>query len=422
LAIAGALALALNFTSLPLSAHVIPGAATLSQLTRAASVVAVARIKDPHAVVELGDAKLRRFVVEAEILEVLRGDIGEGPVRFVPHGHGAEGYDAGEETLIFLQPIEQNPELAKTRLASAVRFAGIDEVSDRITLRRETRGVYLDAARAYAAVATEPAEKQRDALRRTTLRLLTSSEPRLASFALKDLALSSAGERADPLVTVEDLPALLAVLDDPSRPLSLRVGLLSELDRRKLVEGGERWVKLLKAAPPAELSTVARVAGRRALPEVTAELVHLMNGENEQAAKAAAAALGVAGNEAAVEPLGRAVWGANEKIRWAAVQSLGRIGSPAARAALSKAATDHPDAETRRAAQTEINLLAARQIAPAASGGAAIQDPAEPKSPEQGSSILQTHWKTLTVFCVILIAACAIAVRRRIQRGDRSIR
>jgi HEAT repeat protein len=75
---------------------------------------------------------------------------------------------------------------------------------------------------------------------------------------------------------------------------------------------------------------VARVAGRRALPEVTAELVRLMNGENEQAAKAAAAALGVAGNEAAVEPLGRAVWGANEKIRWAALQSLGRIGSPAA--------------------------------------------------------------------------------------------
>ena len=429
-AVAGAWLVALLVFSGSVAAHVVPGSATLSQLTRGASVVAVAKITNPHAVVELGDAKLRRFVVEAELLEVLRGDIAKGSVKFVPHGHGAEAYEAGEEALIFLQPIEQNRDLAGSKLASAVRFAGIDEVADRMSIRPSNRGVYLDAARAYASIAAEPPEGQRDALRRMTLKMLTSSEPRLAGFALKDLALSDADPRADPLVTAEDLPALLAVLEDPSRPLSLRVGLLGELERRKLVEGPERWVKLLKAAPPAELSTVARMAGRRAFPEVTAELVGLMEGENAQAATAAAAALGAPGNEAAVEALGRAVWGPNEKqnqnqkLRWTAIQSLGRIASPGARAVLVKAASDHPDAETRRAAQTEINLLATRQAA--ASGDAPTKEaiPAPDQSSAQDSSILRRYWKALAILGVILIAmgGIFIFIRRRLQRGGSAVR
>jgi hypothetical protein len=429
-AVAGAWLVALLVFSGSVAAHVVPGSATLSQLTRGASVVAVAKITNPHAVVELGDAKLRRFVVEAELLEVLRGDIAKGSVKFVPHGHGAEAYEAGEEALIFLQPIEQNRDLAGSKLASAVRFAGIDEVADRMSIRPSNRGVYLDAARAYASIAAQPPEGQRDALRRMTLKMLTSSEPRLAGFALKDLALSDADPRADPLVTAEDLPALLAVLEDPSRPLSLRVGLLGELERRKLVEGPERWVKLLKAAPPAELSTVARMAGRRAFPEVTAELVGLMEGENAQAATAAAAALGAPGNEAAVEALGRAVWGPNEKqnqnqkLRWTAIQSLGRIASPGARAVLVKAASDHPDAETRRAAQTEINLLATRQAA--ASGDAPTKEaiPAPDQSSAQDSSILRRHWKALAILGVILIAmgGIFIFIRRRLQRGGSAVR
>jgi hypothetical protein len=424
LSVAGAWLAALLLFCGSIAAHVVPGSATLSQLTRAASVVAVARITNPHAVVELGDAKLRRFVVEAELLEVLRGDVAKGSVKFVPHGHGAEAYEAGEEALIFLQPIEQNRELAGSKLASAVRFAGIDEVADRMSIRPSNRGVYLDAARAYASIAAEAPEAQRDALRRMTLKMLTSSEPRLAGFALKDLALSDADPRADPLVTAEDLPALLAVLEDPSRPLSLRAGLLGELERRKLVEGAERWVKLLKAAPPAELSTVARMAGRRAFPEVTAELVRLMEGENAQAAAAAAAALGAPGNEAAVEALGRAVWGSNEnpKLRWTAIQSLGRIASPGARAVLVKAASDHPDAETRRAAQTEINLLATRQTA--ASGDGPNKEAIPPPDPSSAPdpSILRRHWMTLAILGVILIAAASIFIRRRLHRGGSAIR
>jgi LPXTG-motif cell wall-anchored protein len=418
-----AAALAWLLVASPSAAHVIPGAATLSQLARAASVVAVAKIVNPHAMLELGDAKVRRFVVEAEVVEVLRGDVGKGPVKFVPHGHGAEAYEAGEETLLFLQPIEQNRDLAGTKLASAVRFAGIDEVADRITLRPSNRGVFLDAARAYAAVASiasEAAEAQRDALRRTTLRLLTSKEPRLAGFALKDLALSSA--EAGSLVTAEDLPALLAVLDDASRPLSLRVGLLTELERRKLVVGAERWVRLLREAPPAEVSTVARMAGRRGLPEVTAELVRLLQGENGQAAAAAAAAaaLGAPGNEAAVEPLGRAVWGPDAKLRWTALQSLGRIASPAARAVLARAASDHPDEETRRAAQTEINLLAARQSAPAASGRAPGEDRTQSQAGSSGpsSSFFRDHWKALAIVGAALIAAGVLFIRRRRERGS----
>lgn len=412
--VAGAWLVGLLAIAPPLGAHIIPGASTLSQLTRAASVVAVAKIVNPARPIEVGEAKIKRFVVEAEILEVLRGDVAKGVVQFVPHGHGAEAYEAGEEALIFLQPIEQSRELAGTKIASAVRFAGIDEVTDRITLRPASRGAFLDAARAYAAIFSKPADAQDEALRQATIRMLAANEPRLASFALKDLAFAG----ADSLIKAEDAPALLSILNDASRPLSLRVGLLTELERRKLASGSEPWVKLLREAPPAELATVARVAGKRALPEVTAELVQRMEGDNPQVASAAAAALGAPGNEAAVEPLGRAAWSQDPKLRWTALQSLGRIATPSARALLARAASEHFDANAQRAAQTEINLLATREAALAANGTPRNQEPQTPQSFETSEStsfVFRTHWKTLVIVGVIIIVAGLLAVRWRAQ-------
>lgn len=403
------------------SAHIIPGSATLSQLTQRADVVAVATIKDPRAIVEGGDPSGRRPFVVAAIVEVIRGDVAKGEVRFVPHDHGAEGYAAGEEALIFLQPIEKSRDLAGASLAGAVPWAGIDPVGDRFTLRPGSREALIGAARAYAEVADAPkGEAQRRALGQATLRSLQSSEAKVAASALRDLVVAG----SQPLVTTEDVPALRALIDDASRPLSLRVGLVTELERRRLLEDrelAERWVKLLREVKPAEVATVARAAGARAHADVTAELVRLLAVPDAPAA--AAAALGVPGNEAAVAPLARAVWAttsttrrAEATLQWAALQSLGRIASPAARAELTRAAREHPDTETRRAAQTELNLLAAKDARLAGSAGTSEGAPAS-IDPLQGSleepSLLRTYWKAWALFLAAALGVIAIVLRRR---------
>jgi HEAT repeat protein len=419
--LAAALALAAPSASSTSSAHILPGAATLSQLTRAADVVAVAKITDPKATVEVGDPKVERPIVIAAIVEVLRGDIAKGQVRFVPHGHGAEAYTAGEEVLVFLQKIERNRDLAGTKLVSVVRWAGIDEVGDRITLRPGSREALVDAARAYAEVAASPEGEVRGrALRRATVRLLGSSEPRIASSALRDVVLAG----STPLLTAEDLPQLERLLGDPGRALSLRVGLLGELERRRLIDAasaGERWARLLRDATPAEVTTIARGVGTRARPEVTPELVRWMEGDDAQAAAAAASALGVPGNEAAVDALAKAAWGSTTTLRWTALQSLGRIASPAARAALDRAAREHPDAEARRAAQTELNLLAAKEGRPAQGLNNAADAPATSAGatlPVEPPSIVRSHWKALALLSAAAIAGLIGVLRARREARD----
>nr|WP_240807502.1 HEAT repeat domain-containing protein [Polyangium spumosum] len=140
-----------------------------------------------------------------------------------------------------------------------------------------------------------------------------------------------------------------------------------ELERRKLVEVGPLWIPLLRSARPIERAQVIRAAGARAfVPAVTAELVSILEKGERDAAVAAARALGIEGNEAAVEPLGRAVDHEPAELRFAALGSLRRVGSPRARDVLARVASSHPDPETKRVAATEQNLLAARPAAPPA--------------------------------------------------------
>jgi HEAT repeat protein len=201
---------------------------------------------------------------------------------------------------------------------------------------------------------------------------------------------------------------------------------LTEVERRRLFEDrelSERWVKLLREVKPAEVPTVARAAGARAHADVTAELVRLLASPDAPAAAAAAAALGVPGNEAAVAPLARAIWAATTTrrkpeatLQWAALQTLGRIASPAARAELTRAAREHPDTETRRAAQTELNLLAAKDARVAGSAGTSESAPAS-IDPREGSleepSPLRKYWKAWALFLAAALGVIAIVLRRR---------
>jgi hypothetical protein len=405
----------------PARAHIIPGAVTLSQLTRSADVVAVARIANPSATIELKDRPVKRQVVDAEILEVIRGEIPRGPVRFVPHGHAGEQYDKDEVVLLFLDHIEEGKDLASAQLAGAVRFAGIEEVADRIRLEESARPEILAAVKAYAAAeAQADPEAKREELRRITKDLLASGQTRLAASALRDLA--TAG--SEPFIGEADVPDLSRILDDPSRPTSLRSGILAELERRKLVDAPPRWVRLLQEAPAQDLPGVIRVAAKHRYPLVTAELVRILESANREAAAAAAAAVGSRGDDTPVKALTRAIDSDEPKLRFAAIEGLGKIGTPAAREALTRAATSHPDPATAREAQTALNLLGAPNTnttpntkAPATDAANAAQA-IEQTGPSQ-PSLARRYWKTLALLAVAAVIA-VIALVRRIQPTTRA--
>jgi hypothetical protein len=384
---------ALSSISLELQAHTIPGGLTLLQLCRSADVVAVARIGKPPAEPPGGGALPP---VEAEISEFIRGgaDMKGGKIRFLPHRHAEETYREGEEVLLFLQPASRVGD-------GSAAYQAVEAVADRIVLEPSTRKTWIDATHFYAALPREGADP--GALGRVTLSMLASPEPKLQSFALRDLVLAG----PLPLVTAADVPALEAVVNDASRPISLRVGVLLEMERRKLVEVGPRWVPLLRGAAPADRVAVIRAAGGRWFhPPVTAELVTLVGSADPDIAAASARAVGAEGNEAAVEALGRAVDSDRPEVRWAALGSLRRIGTPSARTHIDRAASSHPDPETQRVAQTEGRLLGPRS--PAFQG---------PASGERGVSSASGQWKTWTLVTLAMVVALVALGLRLFRRG-----
>lgn len=374
-------------------AHTIPGGLTLNQMARASDVIAVARITRPGDEPR-GGGPLPP--VEAEVTELLReGDAKKGRVRFIPHRHADETYAAGEEVLLFL---------AKKRGEGGEAYHAIEAIADRVVLTAETRARWIEAARAYAALGKgSPKSADPAQLGRVTVAMLASEEPRIASLALRDLLL--AGDA--PVVGASDVPALSAIVDDAARPAAHRLGVLMELERRKLVPIGPRWVKLLRAVEDKDRVAVVRAAASRAfVPEVSAELVAILDRGEREAAVAAARALGAAGNDAAVEALGRAVDREPDELRFAALGSLRRIGTDAARALLSRAASSHPDPETRRTAATEQNLLP-----PAASAAptSASEPPAEPAPEGRGA----VTWLVLALALVVGLGALFGSLTRK---------
>jgi hypothetical protein len=346
-------------------AHVVYGTETLRGLVVQADLVARVRILDPGALGSAGgsdprapgtassgaDAALGEPVVVAEILELIKGapapaaTPGASPtsLRFVQHGHGVPLYAKNQETVIFLQKLERTRELSA--LAGKIAWVSIQEGK---ALPGDAR--LMAALRAYAALEKLPLAQQPQGLRQITVKLLASPDPMLASSAVRDVALLSGA----PIVTAEDLPALEPVLWNDKTPIGVRVALLSELERRGLVEGPPRWVKLLRETHGSDQIAVVRAVAAHSSAAITHELVSLLASPDALLVSAAAISLGVPGNEKAVEPLGKLLASSDERVRMAAIRGLGRIGTPAAHASLAQAATSHPDPATRRRAGAEV--------------------------------------------------------------------
>jgi HEAT repeats len=357
-------------------AHVVYGTPSLRQLTRDADVVARVRIQNARRVLRSADPPLVRPVVDAVVLETLRGER-TSRVTFVPHGHGAAEYDAGEEALVFLWRLGRVPELAATPLSGRVSWASIQETSDKITLSARTRRMWLDATRRYVRVEASRDSTQRSiALRDTTLALLGSPEPRIAASALRDLA--TAGDAA--VLTADDLPRLETLLERDATPMTVRVGLLAELERRGLVESPPRWARLLERARARDRLVVIRAVATHPSAAVTVKLARIAEDRDPDAAAAAAVSLGTPGNVDAVPVLERLVGRDEGRLRFAAIRGLGRIGSQDSMAALRRAAAFHPDQATRRRAAAEVTVLdrgAVSATGRSQTGAAAVSDSPE---------------------------------------------
>jgi hypothetical protein len=335
-------------------AHIVYGTATLNRLVATSDVVARARILDAAGRVALEPTGTSRPVVEARLVEILKGSAEPGVVRFAQHGHGVAQFEDGEEVLLFLRRIESHRELARLASAGSVRFVSLQEHDAKFLLTPESREVLLLAARSYVRVGAigDPAARH-EALRRATLAQLASPDDRLAASAVRDLVLAE----KPPLITEADLPVLEPILASSNTPIGVRVALLAELERRGMVDGPARWVELLRGTRGRELQSVIRAAGAHPSLPTQAVLREILAGGDPGAAAAAAMALGTPGDDAAVAPLRRALSEGDERLRMAAIRGLGRVATASARKALQEAADSHPDPATRRRARAEVKLL-----------------------------------------------------------------
>lgn len=338
-------------------AHIVVGTKTLHGLIAEADLVLRARILSVEELPAPGEAATTasRPTVEAQVLEVLKGSLDSPRVRFAQHGHGVVEFAVGDETLLFLVAIARSRELDALGAAGTHAWVSLQEHEDEYPLEATTRERLLAVAGAYVeADAAKSGAAREAALRQATLGLLGSGEPRLAASAVRDLVLAPDA----PLIGKEDRPALEAILGDPTTSMGVRVALLTELERRGIVEGPGHWLRFLSnEVPPPERAIAARAAGASASGPVRARLIALVAGPDAEVAAAAAMAIGTPGSRDAVAVLAGALARGAPKVQMAAIRGLGRIATRDAERALESAASSHPNPDTKRRARAELAKL-----------------------------------------------------------------
>ncbi len=344
----------------PGRAHVVVGTQSLHLRVVASDLVVRARIVDPALPFVSADGRKRRPLVEARILETLKGSHDGPSLRFVQDGHEVARYGKGDEALLFLQSRARSREMrgltgpgAPDWVSTQEHDAAFVAAPERRSFDELLRAVRLltDSERATSGPA------RLELVRGATLALLESRDPKLASAGLTQLV--SAPEAK--LVTAAERPRLRAMLDDPTRPVGLRAGLLVELQRRGQIDDADRrWIALVETAKPAERSRAVRAAGRHPSAPLERMLLRLLADPGTEVAAEAAQALGRPGNRTAVDPLARALGHEAPRVRHAAIRGLTRIGGDEARRALERAASEHPDPATRRRARAAARTTSAR--------------------------------------------------------------
>lgn len=355
------------------AAHSPSGAMSLRRLTHAADAVVTARVTAARAQVDAGGVAYP--VVHVEVLSALKGAGTPGPLAFVNIGAGAVGYVDGEEVLLFLQHLDRVAELAATPLQGRLRYVVIANAGEKLVLTPWAKRPLTNAVSRYVAVETIPDPELRgEAIRSLTLDLLKSGEPVLIAAVMRDF--EPGGDAA--ALTLADLPAMVPLIESPRTPIGTRIALVAELERRGLVFGPARWVRLLRTSRGTDLLAVIRAVGDHPSAGVTDQLIPLLRDRDPALVDAAAAALGVPGNVDAVRPLAAALAREDWTLRLTILRSLSRIGTQSARQTLELVAARHPDPELRARAETEAIILARRHgttLAAMLGGGAEAVKP-----------------------------------------------
>lgn len=336
-------------------AQTVIGAASLRQLTRDADTVVRARITAGTAEIE---ADGRTFpIVHVEVLAALKGPTAPGALVFANVGKGVARYVEGEEVLLFLRNIERVAELAATSVQARLRYVIIPNAGEKIVLTDTLRPTVSEAVRRYVALESIPDPETRgDTLRALSLELMKSGEPLLVTSVLRDLA--PGGDAA--ALTLADLPAMVPLIESPRVPIGTRIAVVAELERRGLVFGPARWVRLLRTSRGDDLLAVIRAVGEHPSAGVNAHLIPLLGDRDLAIATAAASSLGVPGNVDAVRPLTASLSRNDDALRYAVLRSLARVGTQSARQALELVAARHPDRALRERAETDAIILARR--------------------------------------------------------------
>ena len=345
------------------------GPVSFRQLVHNADAVVRARILDGAATITADGRSCP--VVHADVLETVKGAPASGTLTFANVGAGVATFVAGEEVILFLQHSERVAELAATPLQPRLRYAAIPNAREKVLLATDAdRATITGALRGYAAVDAIPDPDLRaEQLRKLTLEILKGGSPVLIASALRDVGPS--GDAA--ALTVADLPALVPLMESPRVPIGTRIAVVAELERRGVIFGPARWVRLLRTSQGDDLLAVIRAIRDHPSTGVNAQLFPVLAHGDPALATAAATALGVPGNVEAVRPLAAALGRDDAELRHAVVDSLGRIGTQSARQALEMAAARHPDPELRRRAATEAIVVARRNgttLAPTLGAGA----------------------------------------------------
>lgn len=338
--------------------HVEVGVKSLQQHVAEADLVVVARIVDGARPFVLPDGRQRRPLVEASVLETLKGEASFARIRFAQHGHGVAAYQAGQQAVLFLRRIDRSRELRALAVPGGPSHYSAQEHDAAFLVEPPSGEVLVEAVRAYARAEAPdtPALERRSWVRRATLSLLTSGDVRLGASALASLVVTPARDLLEP----GDRASLEAVVDDARLSVGYRAGLLAELERRGLVEGDARWRKLVESVPAEDLPRAVRAVSQHPGPAVEALLVDLMKHPEVPVAAEATRALGRAGRADLVPRMVEALAHADPRVRNAAIRGLRGIGGPEARRVLLDSAAEHADARTRRRARAAAISIAER--------------------------------------------------------------
>lgn len=393
----------LGFAPSVASAHVIMGQPSLHLQVAEAELVIRGRVTDPARLHVSADGSKQRRLIEVEPIEVIKGQTEVAMLRVAQDGHDPPRYRAGDEAIFFLRPIERSRELRSLAVDGGASHVSSQEHDEGFLVEAPHGPVLLSSLRSFARSESAPDVETRVRLiREATLDLLTSGSVPFSTAALAGLVLAPHAA----LVTPSDLPRLERLLTDRATSVGLKAGLIAELERRRLIDGPDHWLRLLEGTPSPQLPTAIRAVAARPSPAIRAHLIALLEengrpvsdsmspsnpdpkptgasrskseprtdsrpdsgtlpafGPASEIAAEAAMALASMPSAEVIEALARALEHPSARVRNAAIRALSRIATEPADRVLERAAQEHADPATRKragAARRAADARAAR--------------------------------------------------------------